>query len=670
MTKHVKLILLSAVVLAAVILAYANHWQNGFHFDDSHAIQNNVYIQRISNIPLFFKDASTFSSLPRNASYRPIVSTTLAIDYYMGKGLQPFYFHLSTFILFLLQGVLMYFFFVKILRSVSADTPNEFVSLFAVAFYMLHPAIAETINYIIARSDSISTLFVVMAFVVYKYSAFARKTFLYLLPIIVGGLAKPTTIMFAPMLVAYHILFEQETDFISFVKWEWKKLLLISIPSFIVALGLYFFIRKQETSWNPGGFSLFRYVITQPYVFVHYVSQFILPTQLSADTDLSPFESITDLRAIVGFFFLGSLVFAIFYLSRFKLWRPVSFGLAFFLLALVPTSLVPLAEVMNDHRLFFPFVGLTLAFSWTGYVIFENYLKQVSVLALTTLLVLILAGFAYGTHTRNKVWRTEETLWHDVSIKSPKNGRGLMNYGLVFMGRGSYDTANYYFTKALEYCPRYSLLHVNNAILKNAMGDKAAADEYFRSAISLGSDESGNYFFYARFLKDQGRYTEAIYNLYQSLRLVDARMDARYMLMPLLYEQKRFEELRTVAKRTLELVPGDATATNYLQMADSGKSLLQVEEENSVSYTTPEQFLNLSLMYYNAGNYRGCINAAQKALQLKPDYAEAYNNIGTSYNQLQQFDSAVIACEKAVQLKPDFQLAKNNLNWAKSQLKK
>ncbi len=670
MTKCVKLVLLSAVVLVAVILAYANHWQNGFHFDDSHTIQNNVYIQRISNIPLFFKDVSTFSSLPRNASYRPIVSTTLTIDYYLGKGLTPFYFHLSTFVFFLLQGVLMYFFFVKILRSVSPDTPNEFISLFAVAFYMLHPAIAETINYIIARSDSISTLFVVMGFVVYQYSAFTRKTFLYLLPILIGGLAKPTTIMFAPMLVAYHLLFEQETDFFGFLKWEWKKLLLISIPSFALVLGLYFFIKKQETSWNPGGFSLFRYVITQPYVFIHYVSQFILPTQLSADTDLSPFESITDFRAIVGFLFLGSLVFAVFYLSKFKKWRPVSFGLAFFLLALVPTSVVPLAEVMNDHRLFFPFVGLTLTFSWAGYVIFENYLKQASGFVLATLLVLVLVGFAYGTHTRNKVWRTEETLWHDVSIKSPKNGRGLMNYGLVFMGRGSYDTANYYFTKALEYCPRYSLLHVNNAILKNAMGDKTAADEYFRSAISVGRDESGNYFFYARFLKDNGRYTEAIYNLYQSLRLVDARMDARYMLMPLLYEQKRFEELRTVAKRTLELVPGDATATNYLQMADSGKSLLQIEEENSVNYKTPEQFLNLSLMYYNAGNYRGCINTAEKALKLKPDYAEAYNNIGTSYNQLRQFDSAVIACEKAVQLKPDFQLAKNNLNWAKGQLNK
>ena len=89
MSAKFKLILASVVLLAALLITYANHWHNDFHFDDSHAIQNNVYIRSLNNIPLFFKDVSTFSSLPRNASFRPIVSTTLAIDYYLGGGLNP-----------------------------------------------------------------------------------------------------------------------------------------------------------------------------------------------------------------------------------------------------------------------------------------------------------------------------------------------------------------------------------------------------------------------------------------------------------------------------------------------------------------------------------------------------------------------------------------------------
>lgn len=669
MSPKLKFFLFSGLLFLALLVTYSNHWQNDFHFDDAHTILNNVYIQKLSNIPLFFKDVSTFSSLPRNASYRPIVSTTLAIDYWAGNGLHPFYFHVSTFILFILQGVLMFFFFLKLLNEVSTETPNKFISLFTVALYLLHPVQAETINYIIARSDSISTLFVLLGFVTYQYSASSRKYFLYLVPVLIGCLAKPTAIMFAPMLVVYHVLFEQKASLWDITRFNWKKLLLIAVPSFLLGLCIYLFIKQKETSWISGGSSFYNYFITQPFIFIHYISQFILPTQLSADTDWVPFTSITHIKSIIGFAFLAGLIYCIFFLSRFQHWRPVSFGLAFFVLALFPTTVVPLAEVMNDHRMFYPFVGLSVAIVWALYLLLQNYLLSISKSVLTGILLLILCGYAYGTYERNKVWRSEETLWKDVSIKSPHNGRGLMNYGLVFMGRASYDTASYYFTKALDYCPRYSLLHINLAVLKNAIGDKRMAQEYFKSGIALGN-EAGNYYFYARFLKDNGQKDEAIQNLYKCIQLVDARMDARYMLIPLLYEQKRFEELKTVCQRTLEISPGDATAATYLKMAGTGKSQLEVEEENSAQYSTAEQFLNLSLLYYNAGNFEKCIEAAKKAIALKPDYAEAYNNICSAYNALDKFAEGAKACEQALKIKPGYALAEGNLNWAKKNLLK
>src|ERR1043165_1947309 len=204
MSDNIKVFLLSIVLLLGILVTYSNHWHNDFHFDDAHTVQSNVYIQHLNNIPLFYKDPTTFSSMPSHCSYRPLVSTTLAIDYAMGKGLDPFWFHLDTFILFLLQGVLMFFMFLKMLDVVSNNTPNKYIALFATALYMLHPSLAETVNYIISRSDTLSTLFVVMSFVVYQYSAIARKYFLYLIPMLIGCLAKPTAIMFAPMLIVYH----------------------------------------------------------------------------------------------------------------------------------------------------------------------------------------------------------------------------------------------------------------------------------------------------------------------------------------------------------------------------------------------------------------------------------------------------------------------------------
>ena len=62
-----------------------------------------------------------------------------------------------------------------------------------------------------------------------------------------------------------------------------------------------------------------------------------------------------------------------------------------------------------------------------------------------------------------------------------------------------------------------------------------------------------------------------------------------------------------------------------------------------------------------------CFAAARKALALKPDYAEAYNNIAAAYESMGMWDEAVDAAVQAVTLKPDFQLAKNNLQYSLEQ---
>src|SRR5262249_19658762 len=161
--------------------------------------------------------------------------------------------------------------------------------------------------------------------------------------------------------------------------------------------------------------------------------------------------------------------------SRRQTTKPVAFGILWFLLALLPTSsVIPLAEVLNDHRTFFPFVGLTLAAVWCAALSLERAGHNVRVAA-RAIAVAALLAMAYGTHQRNIVWRTEESLWLDVTQKSPRNGRGLMTYGLIQMSKGEYATADTYFQRALQLVPQYSYLHVNIAILKGATGRDAEA---------------------------------------------------------------------------------------------------------------------------------------------------------------------------------------------------
>ena len=48
---------IAAFLIVALTAVYWNHFDNGFHFDDSHTIVNNGYIKDIGNIPLIFQDS-------------------------------------------------------------------------------------------------------------------------------------------------------------------------------------------------------------------------------------------------------------------------------------------------------------------------------------------------------------------------------------------------------------------------------------------------------------------------------------------------------------------------------------------------------------------------------------------------------------------------------------
>jgi tetratricopeptide (TPR) repeat protein len=508
-------------------------------------------------------------------------------------------------------------------------------------------------------------------------SQFCRRFYLYLVPFGIGCLAKPIAAMFAPLLLLYVILFEEKLALTElFAKRKFPRTwsaLKKSLPAIGLCLLVLFFIKNMEVpTWIPGGTSQYHYIITQPYVVLHYFTTLFFPISLSADTDWRPLHTIMDARFFVGMLFISVLFYAAVATSKREHLRPVSFGICWFFITVIPTSLIPLAEVMNDHRIFFPYVGLVMSVCWTLFLVFMRIKdsfanERVFVRATASVIVIVLAIYAYGTFQRNKVWKTEETLWQDVTVKSPKNGRGLMNYGLALMGRGEYTGAERYFGRALELNPYYVFLHINMGVLKDATGRHSEAEQYFKNAISFGPSYPESYFYYARSLKNRGRTKDAIWNLEKALQLAPACLDARDLLMDIYFEKPDFGKLGQLAAQTLTIVPNDRKSVLYLDLIKQGKSRLDLERQRVIENKSPEGFLNLSLMYYQAGEYERSIEAAQEALKLRPNYDLAYNNICAAYNELEQWDRAIEAGEKAVKINPNSQIARNNLAWAKQQ---
>src|SRR5271156_3513338 len=189
--------------LAAIFAAYANHFHNSFHFDDAHTVVNNIYIRNLHNIPRFFTDATTFSSLQANQTWRPIVSLSLAIDYKLAHGYNTLWFHISTFFWFLVQLWRIYLFYRYIMDLAKPQHANRYIALFATLWYGLHPAIAETVNYICQRADLYATLGVVAGMVLFIRYPHLRKFGIYLLPVIVGSMAKATAVVFGGIVLVY-----------------------------------------------------------------------------------------------------------------------------------------------------------------------------------------------------------------------------------------------------------------------------------------------------------------------------------------------------------------------------------------------------------------------------------------------------------------------------------
>jgi tetratricopeptide (TPR) repeat protein len=627
-----------------VTLVYLNHFDNEFHFDDFHTIVQNPYITDIHSIPAFFADAKTMSVLPANRVWRPMVFVSLAVDYWLGHAMKPFWFHATTFFWLLVQLGLMFAVFRAVLDRTRPDSRNVWVAAFATSVFAVHPAVAETVNYIIQRADIYSTLGVVAALAAWIYFPALRKYGLYLLPLAFGVLSKPPAMVFPVILFLYIWLFEEESP---------KAALRKSVPSLAV-VGALAWLSSAMTpdSFTPGAFSDYAYRITQPIVIFRYFRTFFIPTGLTADTDRTPVNSIFEDTALAGLVFVLALIGTAFLLVRSRRTKPIAFGLFWFLLAVLPTSAFPLAEVENDHRMYFPFVGLTLGVSWTAALwLYDHPVRREWIASFCALVLLALGA---GTWQRNRVWRTEESLWYDVTLKSPHNGRGLMNYGLTQMQKGETARALDYFQRALVYNPGYSVLEVNLGVANGALRNDQEAEKHFVRAIELAPAEANSHFYYARWLNERGRQNEAIAHLSFIIANNPTFLDAPHLLMSIYGQEANAELLKKAATETLERFPSDAEAHAWLARADSLKP-------------TPETYLSQSLALYQQGKYDQSIQAAREALKLRPNYSEAWNNIAAAFNSESKWDEAIQAGQQAVLFNPESQLARNNLNWSMQQ---
>lgn len=186
------------------------------------------------------------------------------------------------------------------------------------------------------------------------------------------------------------------------------------------------------------------YFLTQLRVIVTYMRLMILPVNQNLDYDYPVYDFIATPQ-VVASLLLHLVVTGTALLMAIRSQRSLncgnlavgmtlrlaSLGIVWFYLTLaVESSVVPIRDVINEHRLYLPSGGfLVMLASGLGYLATKNTVYRK---ALWTFVVLGCLALTIGTIARNRVWSSEIRMWQDVLAKSPNKARAHYNIGFHY----------------------------------------------------------------------------------------------------------------------------------------------------------------------------------------------------------------------------------------------
>jgi Flp pilus assembly protein TadD len=191
--------------------------------------------------------------------------------------------------------------------------------------------------------------------------------------------------------------------------------------------------------------------------------------------------------------------------------RLAALGIVWFFLALsVESSLIPIVDLMYEHRVYLPFAGLSLTMA-TLVALGARRLAPGRAAVFTVGVGLLLAGVLGGvTWKRNGAWASEVALWTDAVEKAPRKARPRHNLGVVLNAQGRRAEAMALLQEAVRLDPNYAQGHESLGVALSDAGRESEAEAQFRKAIALDPKAAAPWYDLGTLRFDARRYAEAI----------------------------------------------------------------------------------------------------------------------------------------------------------------
>lgn len=623
-----RLVVLALFVVLGLGL-YANVVLNGiFIFDDFEYIVSNTFIQDLSNLDL---------SDPRQIGY-----LTFALNYAIG-GEDPRGFHLVNVIIHIINAVLVFFLIGLLLRILSGSQrePDRFeqesVSFLTALIFLVHPVMTMAVSYVSQRFTSLATLFYLLSVLGYlsarvrfeqsresrtAYALFGAS----LLCTLLAMRTKEISFTVPFVLAVFELLLFRDSTlgkrrFFYLIPFG-SLLLIIPLSIFGPNLGLISRgegiaeVTRREKIYDLTQRSAVDYLFTQFRVIVIYVRLLLLPINQCVIYNLKVSRSFFEPLVLFSFGFLSAVA-----ATAAVVWRRASrastaggalpklaaLGILWFFLTLsIESSIIPIKDIMFEHRTYLPSVGFFAAVS----VILVRGMRKARLAVRPPVLVgAVAAALAVilGTATvlRNQVWTDELMFWDNVVERNPDKAIGYHNRGNAYAKLQIYD-------RALE-----DMNWTIAAFPKNPMA-------------ALKSFEIADFT------------TENMAKTYMNRASVYLSLGLRELAEP---DMKR-------AKDLVSRPPIDTDATRGLadQYAKRGAYQHAIEEYNKVLEWDPTDtnaLMDRANAYSYVKNYEPAIWDLSRIILLHPDMALAWHNRGIAYAWSGKKDSATADFTKA-----------------------
>ena len=617
-----------AILFCTAFLLYANTLTHGYTQDDAIVIYDNMFTQDgVNGIPGiwkydtfygFFKEEGK-ANLVTGGRYRPFTLIMFAIEWQI-FGRSPFVGHLINVLLYGFLGVMIYKMLSLLLLGAKVGR-REISPLFiflTCLLFLAHPIHTEVVANIKGRDEIMTMLGAVIAFwASLKYYKSKHNYWLILTAVsfLVALLSKENAITYLAVVPLGYMFFKRESLLKSFSYiWPFALATVLFLVKRTQVLGMNFENKSMELLNNPYlklidgrwvPFSFEEKMATILFTLGKYVSLLGFPHPLSHDYYPRAIEIMhfSDWQVI-----LSLLLYVGMMLTAFLMWnkdRIISFGIFYFIitLSIVSNIVFPIGTNMSERFMFMPSLGILLVVVR----LLTKYIHNTKVLL--GIVVLITLLMSIKTVTRNKVWKDDVTL----------------------------------FTTDVKTNPR-------SAKLLNAAG----------GALTTQSSK----------LKDSPEKTknlnQAIGYLKQAIEVHPTYRDAYLLLGNAHFYNKKYDESIAYFERVLQLYPNfeDANTNLPIVLRDAGRYYGQEKNDivKSQSYLLKSYQLNprdtetlrlLGIVSGIKGDLQTALNYFNKILEIEPDSAGAYVNLGTTYKNMGDEEKAKASFDKAVALDPN-----------------